>query len=78
MTSSPSPNPYQIRFSLTPDMSSQRTLLDLSFKSPIRQLNKTNYSEWLVDVRALLRKQKLWKYTQKTPPETLTVAALAK
>ena len=59
-------------------MSSQRTLLDLSFKSPIRQLNEANYSEWLVDVRALLRKQKLWKYTQETPPETLTVAALAK
>ena len=37
----------------------QRTLLDLSFKLPIRQLNKGNYSKWLVDIRTLLRKQKL-------------------
>ena len=59
-------------------MSTQRVALDLFFKSPIRQLNEDNYSEWLVDIRALLRKQKLWKYTQETPPETLTVAALAK
>ncbi|KAF6239008.1 hypothetical protein HO173_002880 [Letharia columbiana] len=56
----------------------QRVALDLSFKSPIRQLTETNYSEWLIDVRALLRKQKLWKYTQETPPGTLTVTALAK
>ncbi|KAF6219168.1 hypothetical protein HO133_004993 [Letharia lupina] len=57
---------------------SQRAILDLSFKSPIRQLHEGNYSEWLMDIRALLRKQKLWKYTQETPPESLTVAALVK
>ena len=56
----------------------QRTLLDLSFKSPIRQLNEGNYSEWLVDIRALLRKQNLWKYTQESAPGTLTPSALAK
>ena len=55
-----------------------RRQLDLSFKSPIRQLDDTNYSEWLVDVRAMLRKQKLWKYTQEKASETLTPAALAK
>ena len=58
--------------------SESRRQLDLSFKSPIRQLDGTNYSEWLVDVRAMLRKQKLWKYTQETAPETLTSTALAK
>ena len=66
---------YQIKF---PKMSAQRTLLNLSFKPPIRQLNEGNYSEWLVDIRALLRKQKLWKYTQEQAPATLTRAALAK
>ncbi len=55
-----------------------RVALDLSFKSPIRQLTDENYQSWLVDIRALLRKQKIWKYTQESPPETLTVAALAK
>lgn len=58
--------------------SAERVALDLSFKSPIRQLNENNYSAWIVDVRALLRKQKLWKYTQENPPEALTPAALAK
>ena len=56
----------------------QRTLLDLSFKSPIRQLNEGNYSKWLVDIRTLLRKQKLQKYTQESAPATLTPSALAK
>lgn len=76
----PSPNPYQFlpTPAPAPAMSQRSTVLDLSFKSPIRQLNEDNYSEWLVDVRALLRKQKLWKYTQETPPETLTAAALVK
>ncbi|CAD6588630.1 MAG: hypothetical protein ASARMPREDX12_003396 [Alectoria sarmentosa] len=77
----PRSNPYQFQTTPAPapDMSSQRaTILDLSFKSPISQLNEQKYSEWLVDVRALLRKQKLWKYTQETLLETLTVAALAK
>lgn len=31
-----------------------------------------------MNIRALLRKQKLWKYTQEEPPVTLTVAALTK
>ena len=58
--------------------SESRRHLDLPFKSPIRQLHDINYSEWLVDVRAMLRKQKLWKYTQEKAPETLTPAALTK
>ncbi len=49
-----------------------------SFKSPIPQLTDDNYPEWLVDIKALLRKQKLWKYTQEPPPESLSNAALAK
>ena len=35
---------------------------------PFRQLTDENYPSWLVDIRALLRKQKIWKYTQETPP----------
>ena len=49
-----------------------------SFKSPIRQLTDDNYPEWLIDIKALLRKQKLWKYTQESPTESLTTTALAK
>lgn len=49
-----------------------------SFKSPIRQLTDGNYPEWLIDIKAHLRKQKLWKYTQETAPVTLNATALVK
>lgn len=49
-----------------------------SFKTSIRQLTDDNYSSWLIDIRAELRKAKLWKYTQECPSESLTATALAK
>ena len=49
-----------------------------SYKSSICQLTEDNYPSWLIDIRAELRKHKLWKYTQEIPSESLTVAALAK
>ena len=36
---------------------------DTAFKSPIRQLTDTDFSEWLVGARALLRQEKLWQYS---------------
>ena len=30
----------------------------------IRLLIEDNYNEWYIDIRVLLRKNKLWKYTQ--------------
>ncbi|CAD6586966.1 MAG: hypothetical protein ASARMPRED_002898 [Alectoria sarmentosa] len=51
---------------------------EASYKSSIRQLTDDNYPSWLIDVRAVLRKQKLWKYTQECTPESLTVTALGK
>ena len=33
-----------------------RVAVDLLFKSPIRQLTEDNFTEWHVDIRALLRK----------------------
>lgn len=38
----------------------------------IRQLNEDNLNDWLVDIRAVLRSQKLWQYTQ-TPYKTTIV-----
>ena len=55
-----------------------RVAVDLSFKSHIRQLTEDNYAEWHIDVRALLRKQKLWKYTQNPPPQDLTPTQLVR
>ncbi|KAF6220018.1 hypothetical protein HO133_003843 [Letharia lupina] len=49
-----------------------------SFKSPIRQLTDNNYSEWLIDVKALLRGKKLWNYTQEAPDPDKSVTAQAK
>lgn len=49
-----------------------------SFKSPIRQLTDNNYSEWLIDIKALLRDKKLWNYTQEAPDSNKSVAAQAK
>lgn len=51
---------------------------EVSYKSAIRQLTDDNYSLWLIDIRAELRKRKLWKYTQECSPEILTVTALGK
>ena len=49
-----------------------------SFKSTIPLLTDDNYPEWLIDTKATLRKAKLWKYTQESPFESLTIAALTK
>ena len=38
-----------------------------TFKSPIPDLTDDNYPEWLIDIKALLRKLKLWEYTQSGP-----------
>lgn len=35
----------------------------------IRQLTEHNYSGWLIDIRALLRRKSLWQYTQTPNPE---------
>lgn len=37
--------------------------------STIPKLTERNYTEWLVDTRAHLRRSKLWKYTQEDVPE---------
>ncbi|KAF6222411.1 hypothetical protein HO133_001497 [Letharia lupina] len=49
-----------------------------TFKSPIRQLTDNNYSEWLIDIKALLRGKKLWNYTQEAPDPDKSVTAQAK
>lgn len=51
---------------------------EASYKSSIRQLTDDNYPSWLIDIRAELRKQKLWKYTQEAPSALLSVTNLAK
>lgn len=51
---------------------------EASYKSSIRQLTDDNYPSWIIDIRAELRKRKLWKYTQECAPESLTVTALGK
>jgi len=35
----------------------------------IPRLEEHNYHEWLVDIRAFLRREKLWKYTQEQPED---------
>ena len=49
-----------------------------SSRSSIPKLTDENYPSWLLDVKAVLRKQKLWKYTQENIPESLNTSALAK
>ena len=55
-----------------------------SFKSPIRhqlvddESSGNNYPEWLIDIRAHLRKQKLWEYTQRGPDPEKSAAIQAK
>jgi hypothetical protein len=35
--------------------------------SHVTVLKEDNFLDWIIDVRAHLRKEKLWKYTQEVP-----------